>query len=174
MPDIVPLETIVSSILELRGKKVLIDRDIAKLYDIETRALKQAVRRNIKRFPEDFMFELTNEELINWRSQFVTSNSGINMGLRYNPMAFTEHGIAMLSSVLKSAKAIEINIQIIRAFVKMRELLSTNKQLAVKITELENKLDNHDETLVEIIQALKQLMSPDVKNKKQIGFKANE
>ena len=109
MTSIVPTESIVSKILFFRGEKVLLDRDLADLYGVETKVLKQAVRRNIKRFPDDFMFELTNEEFKNWRSQFVTSN-GHKMGLRYRPMAFTEQGVAMLSSVLRSDRAIEVNI----------------------------------------------------------------
>ena len=117
MTKIVPIESIVSKIIFLRGEKVLLDRDLAKLYRVQTKVLKQAVRRNIKRFPSDFMFELSKVEFEDWRSQFVTSNSD-KMGLRYKSMAFTEQGVAMLSSVLKSERAIEVNIAIMRAFVR--------------------------------------------------------
>jgi len=110
----VPIEVIISKIILVRSEKDLLDRDLAELYGVETKALKQAVRRNIKRFPDDFMFELSKEEFENWRSQFVTSNSD-KMGLRYRPMTFTEQGIAMLSSVLRSNRAIEVNIAIMRA-----------------------------------------------------------
>jgi len=117
-----PIELITGKILLVRGYKVMTDRDLADLYGVKTKALKQAVRRNLERFPSDFMFEMKNEEFVNWRSQFVTSNSD-KMGLRYRPMVFTEQGVAMLSSVLRSKRAVEINILILRAFVRIRELL---------------------------------------------------
>jgi hypothetical protein len=121
---LVPAELIEKKIYLIRGQKVLLDRDLAELYRVETKVLKQAVKRNIKRFPDDFMFELSKAEFTHWRSQFVTSKSD-KIGLRYSPMAFTEQGVAMLSSVLKSERAIEVNIQIMRAFVKLRS--SKNK-----------------------------------------------
>ena len=114
----------------------MLDRDLAELYGVQTRVLKQAVRRNIDRFPGDFMFELTDEEFQNWRSQFVTSKSD-RMGLRYKPMAFTEQGVAMLSSVLNSQRAIQVNIQIMRAFTKLRQLLSTHEKLKRKIEQMD-------------------------------------
>jgi phage regulator Rha-like protein len=126
--------------LLIRGKKVILDRDLAVLYEVQTKVLKQAVRRNAKRFPDDFMFELTTKEFENWRSQFVTSKSD-KMGLRYKPMAFTEQGVAMLSSVLNSERAIQVNIQIIRAFTKLREMLATHKDLQKKIVAMEGKYD---------------------------------
>ena len=141
MKDLVPLDRIISKIYYVRNKKVMLDRDLAELYGVKTKVLKQAVRRNMKRFPEDFMFELSKEEFENWRSQFVTSNSD-KMGLRHNPMAFTEQGVAMLSSVLNSDRAIQVNIQIMRAFTKLREMLSTHEELRKKIEAMENKYDS--------------------------------
>jgi hypothetical protein len=137
---IVNIERIEKLIYLIRGQKVMLDRDLAELYAVKTKVLKQAVRRNIARFPEDFMFELTKEEFENWRSQFVTSNRD-KMGLRYRPMAFTEQGVAMLSSVLNSERAIEVNILIMRAFVTLREMLATHKELEQKLIALEKKYD---------------------------------
>lgn len=125
-------EFIINKIYFVRGVKVMIDRDLAEMYGVETRKLKQAVKRNIERFPEDFMFEMTKEELSNWRSQFVTSNSD-KMGLRYAPFCFTELGVAMLSSVLNSDVAIQVNIQIIRIFNKMKEALLAHKDVLLAI-----------------------------------------
>jgi len=119
MSNIIPIQNIINKIYLFRDVKVMIDRDLAALYGIETKTLKQTVRRNIERFPDDFMFELNKTEFENWRSQFVTSNAD-KMGLRYAPMVFTEHGVLMLSSVLKSEKAIQVNIQIMRTFSKLR------------------------------------------------------
>jgi hypothetical protein len=166
---LVPTEVIVTKIIFLRGEKVLLDRDLAELYAVETRALKQAVRRNIKRFPEDFMFELTKEELEDWRSQFVISKSD-KMGLRYRPMAFTEQGVAMLSSVLNSDRAIEVNIAIMRAFVQLRKMIASNEELARKLEELEHKIEKHDEDIGLIFEAIRQLMTPPDTPPKKIGF----
>jgi len=170
MTKIVPIESIVSKIIFLRGEKVLLDRDLAELYGAETKVLKQAVRRNIKRFPSDFMFELSKEEFEDWRSQFVTSNSD-KMGLRYKPMAFTEQGVAMLSSVLKSERAIEVNIAIIRAFVILRQMLASNAELAHKLEEMEKK---YDERFKIVFEAIQQLMAPPQLKKKKIGFEVKE
>jgi hypothetical protein len=138
MPDLlIQEENIALSIYQIRGQKVMLDRDLAKLYGVETRTLKQAVKRNIKRFPPDFMFELKKEEFENWRSQFVTSNSD-RMGLRYAPFAFTEQGVAMLSSVLNSDRAIEVNIAIMRTFVKLRKAIMDSD-------EIRQRLDEHDD-----------------------------
>ncbi len=166
---LVPIEVIISKIILVRGEKVLLDRDLAELYDVETKVLKQAVRRNIKRFPNDFMFELTKEEFENWRSQFVTSNSD-KMGLRYKPMVFTEQGVAMLSSVLRSNRAIEVNIAIMRVFVQLRKMISSHKELAHKLSELEQRLEGHDEQIQVVFEAIKQLMAPPKKPRKKIGF----
>ena len=129
----IPDETITSKIFLIRDQKVMVDRDLAELYGVETKYLKRQVKRNTDRFPEDFMFELTKEEFANWRSQFVTSNSSNKMGLRYAPYVFTEQGVAMLSSVLNSPKAIAVNIKIIRVFTKLREMLFNNKDLLLRM-----------------------------------------
>jgi len=168
-PTLVPIEVIISKIIFVRGEKVLLDRDLAELYGVETKALKQAVRRNIKRFPDDFMFELSKEEFENWRSQFVTSNSD-KMGLRYRPMTFTEQGVAMLSSVLRSSRAIEVNIAIMRAFVQLRKMIASHDKLARKLAELEQHLEGHDEQIQVIFETIKQLMPLPKKPRKKIGF----
>jgi hypothetical protein len=170
---VVPAEVIVGKILILRGEKVLLDRDLAELYGVETRVLKQAVRRNRKRFPEDFMFELTKQEFEDWRSQFVISNSD-KMGLRYRPMAFTEQGVAMLSSVLNSDRAIEVNIAIMRAFVQLRKMIASHEELARKLAELEARIGEHDEHIQMIFDAIRELMKPPNEPKKRIGFKVSE
>jgi phage regulator Rha-like protein len=140
MTAVVPIEIIENKIYLIRNLKVMLDRDLADLYGVETKALKQAVRRNIKRFPADFMFELNRTEFENWRSQFVTSKSD-KMGLRHKPMAFTEQGVAMLSSVLKGDRAIQVNIQIMRTFTQLRKMLSTHEDLKKKIESMEKKYD---------------------------------
>ena len=134
------IQIIKSKILIIRGNKIMLDRDLAALYGVETRVLKQAVRRNIKRFPDDFMFQLSKEEFLNWRSQNVMSNAD-KMGLRYPPFAFTEQGVAMLSSVLNSDKAIDVNISIMRAFVLLRQHLTDYKDLKEQITKLEKEMN---------------------------------
>ncbi len=139
---IISEEAISNKIYFIRNQKVMLDRDLALLYGIETKVLKQAVKRNISRFPGDFMFELTKEEFSNWRSQFVTSNSD-KMGLRYAPMAFTEHGVLMLSSVLNSDKAIQNNIQIMLIFTKVRQMLLDTTDLKIDILQIQKKLENH-------------------------------
>ena len=159
--SLVPQESIEDKILLIRGKKVMLDRDLALLYEVQTKALKQAVRRNSKRFPDDFMFELTTQEFENWRSQFVTSNKE-KMGLRYKPMAFTEQGVAMLSSVLNSERAILVNIQIIRTFTKLREMLATHKDLQKKVVAMEGKYDKQFKI---VFDAIKQLLEPPEKPK---------
>lgn len=167
MEQIVPIETIQAKIIQIRGEKVLLDRDLAELYGVETKRLKQAVRRNKERFPEDFMFELSEQEFTAWRTQFVTSNTD-KMGLRHRPMAFTEHGVAMLSSVLRSNQAVQVNIAIMRAFVRMRQLLYSNKDLKVRIETMEKKYDGNFRI---VFAAIKELMEPAKKSKmKKIGF----
>jgi len=167
--SILPAENVINKILVIRNQKVILDRELALLYQVETRVLKQAVKRNIRRFPEDFMFQLTKDEFLTWRSQTVMSKSD-QKGLRYAPFAFTEQGVAMLSSVLKSDRAIEVNILIMRAFVKLRELISTHKKVADKLRELEEKFKKHDDQIVQIIQLINQLMAPPEKPKRKIGF----
>jgi len=139
---LVPIETIENKIFLIRGKKVMLDRDLAVLYGVKTQALNQAVKRNLRRFPEDFMFRLTHTEATNWISQFVMSKKQ-RMGIRRQPYVFTEQGVAMLSSVLKSERAIDVNIQIMRTFTKLREMLSSNHLLRKKLEELEKKYDSH-------------------------------
>lgn len=167
--QLLPVESVINKILVIRNQKVILDRDLAVLYNVETRTLKQAVRRNIKRFPEDFMFQLTKEEFMNWRSQIVMSSSD-QKGLRYFPFAFTELGVAMLSSVLKSERAIEVNILIMRAFVRLREIISTHKKVEEKLKEIDNNLKDHDEKILQIIQVINQLINPPEPAKKKIGF----
>ena len=161
-------EKIVNKIYFIRGMKVMLDFELSELYETETKQLKRQVRRNIERFPDDFMFELTLEEFSDLRSQFGTSSWG---GSRYTPMAFTEQGVAMLSSVLNSSTAIKVNIQIIRVFTRMKEMLLTNKDILLKLEQLENKVSQHDENIQMIFEALKQLINPPQEPRKRIGFK---
>lgn len=165
-------ETIANKIYFIRNQKVMLDRDLATLYGIETRVLKQAVKRNISRFPEDFMFELTKSEFENWRSQFVISNSD-KMGLRYLPMAFTEHGVLMLSSVLKSDKAIQVNIQIMRIFAKVRQMLLDTTELKIDILQIKKKLENHDKNIELVFSYLDELTEKKENEPKRttIGYK---
>jgi phage regulator Rha-like protein len=165
-----PEEEIISKIYEIRGLKVMIDRDLAELYGLATKVLKQAVKRNIERFPEDFMFEMTDDEFRNWRSQFVTSNSE-RMGLRYQPFCFTEQGVTMLSCVLNSKKAIETNIRIIRVFTKMREMLMTHKDILLKLEQFENRIGRNSENIQLIFKALKRFLNPPQEPRRQIGYK---
>jgi hypothetical protein len=159
----------------IRGQKVLLDFDLAQLYEVKTKALKQAVRRNIDRFPEDFMFQLTKEELEIWRSQIATSNPGAKMGLRHSPMAFTEQGIAMLSSVLKSSRAIKVNIAIMRVFVQLRQLSSQYEELAKLLDKIDKKTLKNSEDIKIIIKALNEIMSPkSPPEKRHIGFIDND
>jgi hypothetical protein len=170
----VPSERIAHSILLLRGQKVLLDADLAELYGVETRALVQAVKRNLDRFPADFMFQLDAEEATALRSQSVISNAGRG-GRRYAPYAFTEQGVAMLSSVLSSPQAIAVNIEVMRAFVRLREMLAGNKELAAKLGELERKLKGHDQAIAGILDAIRQLMAPPPAPKRRpIGFVTGE
>ncbi len=164
--EIIPIERIESSIYVMRGQKIMLDADLAELYQVETKVLVQAVQRNRKRFPDDFMFQLDEAENHSLRSQIVTSNEGRG-GRRYLPYAFTEHGVAMLSSVLRSERAVQMNILIIRAFMKLRELLATHKDLARKIEELENNQEQHS---LQINSIIKLLMKPDKKSRKPFGF----
>ncbi len=170
--DIVSTERIARWIYLLRGQKVLIDRDLATLYGVSTKALNQAVKRNADRFPADFMFQLNKQEMQSLRSQFVTLKRGQH--LKYFPFAFTEQGVAMLSSILKSERAVKVNIAIMRAFVKLREALETNRELARKFDELEKRVGKHDEEIAAIIEAIRQLMAPPAKPRREIGFHVRE
>lgn len=153
----------------IRGQKVMVDSDLADLYRVATKVFNQAVRRNFKRFPKDFMFRLTAKEMKILRSQIVTSSWG---GRRTLPYAFTEQGVAMLSSVLNSERAVQVNIAIMRAFVKLREILTTHRELAEKIAELENKYRQHDDKIQAVFDAIRELIEPpQVSPKRRIGFR---
>jgi hypothetical protein len=155
----------------IREQKVMVDSDLAELYGVETKYLKRQVKRNTNRFPEDFMFELTKEEFANWRSQFVTSNSSNKMGLRYAPYVFTEQGVAMLSSVLNSPKAIAVNIKIIRVFTKIREMLFNNKDLLLRMEKIERKLSSQNKNIEIVFQYLDELIEKKEKPVTKIGYK---
>ena len=165
-------ETISNKIYFIRNQKVMFDRDLAFLYGVETKRLKEQVKRNISRFPEDFMFELTKEEFSNWRSQFATSNSD-KMSLRYLPMVFTEHGVLMLSSVLKSDKAIQTNIQIMRIFTKVRQMLLDTTEIKIDILQIQKKLENHDKNIELVFSYLDELTEKKENEKPRIkiGYK---
>jgi len=167
--DLIPIETIKNKILLIRGQKVMLDRDLAKLYGVSTKRLNEQVKRNIKRFPEDFMFQLRKDEFENWKSQIAISNYK-KMGLRRKPYVFTEQGVAMLSSVLNSERAILVNVQIIRAFTKLRQMLLTHKDLKRKIENMEKK---YDQQFKVVFDAIRELLEPPLKPKKRIGFKQN-
>jgi len=186
--EIIPTEQIALRIRHFRGEKVLLDFDLAALYGVETRALNQAVRRNADRFPADFMFQLSSEETetlsqlvtpsvaghdVSNSSQIVMS-SGKYRGKRYRPYAFTEQGVAMLSSVLNSESAVKMNIAIMRAFVQLRRALETNRELARRFSELERRIDKHDAEIDAILEAIRQLMAPPEKPRREIGFHVRE
>ena len=191
--EIVPAQRIAQKILYLRGQKVMLDYDLAALYGVETRVLNQAVKRNAARFPDDFMFRLNAEEMRSLRSQIVildrqgaeneaiASNRSqfVTGSLKHRekksrPYAFTEQGVAMLSSVLNSARAVKVNIAIMRAFVKLRETLETNRELARKFAELEKHVGKHDVKIDAILEAIRQLMAPPEKPRREIGFHVRE
>lgn len=167
---LVPTEYIAQSIVALRSQRVLLDSDLAVLYGVETKRLNEQVRRNRGRFPEDFIFELTDEEFANLKSRFATSSWG---GRRKRPLAFTEHGAIMTATVLNSPRAIKMTIHVVRAFVELRDLLASNRQLAEKFSELERKVSSHDQTIVGILKTMRQLMHPPLPKKRPIGFMAN-
>jgi ORF6N domain len=182
--EVIPTEQIALRIRHFRGEKVLLDFDLAALYGVETRMLNQAVRRNADRFPADFMFQLSIEETetlsqlvtpaaaghdVSNSSQIVMS-SGKYRGKRYRPYAFTEQGVAMLSSVLNSESAVKMNIAIMRAFVQLRRALETNRELARKFSELERRIDKHDEEIAAILEAIRQLMAASENPRREIGF----
>ena len=157
----------------IRGHKVMIDVDLAELYGVGTRALNQQVQRNLKRFPEDFMFQLTKEEAESLRSQFVTSKS-THGGRRFRPYAFTEHGVAMLSSVLNSERAIEVNISIMRAFIRLRQMMESNEGLNRKFAAVIKKLATHDQYFKVVFDELRKLAEQPTSPRKQIGFRADD
>ena len=167
--SIVPVERIEKAILLVRKQKIMLDADLAALYGVETRVLVQAVKRNIERFPEDFMFQLSREEFAVLRSQSVTSSDW--GGRRYPPYAFTEQGVAMLSSVLRSQQAIQVNIEIMRAFIRLRQMLASHAALARKLDALEKK---YDAQFKEVFEAIRQLMAPPEPKRRAIGFRKGE
>jgi hypothetical protein len=183
MPDTqptFPIERIERAILILRGEKVMLDADLAALYEVETKRLVEAVKRNLDRFPKDFMFQLSPEEFdhlrsqsatSNLKSQFVTSKPDGRGGRRYPPYAFTEQGVAMLSSVLRSKRAVAVNIEIMRTFVRLRQMLATHKDLARKIAALEKKYDAQFKV---VFDALRALMEPPTQSKQRGGFRASD
>jgi hypothetical protein len=191
--EIIPIERIAQAVRWVRGEKVLLDFDLAALYGVPTKTLNQAVKRNAARFPEDFMFQLNAEETHFLRSQFVTSKSQTidsqrisqnwsqfvtssrkYRGGRYRPYAFTEQGVAMLSSVLNSGRAVKVNIAIMRAFVRLRQTLETNRELAREFEQLEMRVGKHDEEIAAILEAIRQLMASPEKPRREIGFHVRE
>jgi hypothetical protein len=176
-PIDLPGERIEAKILLVRGHKVMLDADLAALYGVTTKRLNEQVRRNLERFPADFMFQLTDQELGILRSQFATSSSPTRLawgGRRTAPYAFTEHGAIMAATVLNSPRAIEVSVYVVRAFVRLREMIAANKEFARKLEELERRLDTHDQAITEILRAIRQLMAPPVTKKRPIGFVAPE
>ncbi len=168
--ELIPQEIIEGKIFLIRGKKVMLDRDLAVLYGVETKVINQAVKRNSQRFPEDFMFQLSTEETQQFlRSQFVTLKRGQHY--KYLPYVFTENGVAMLSSVLNTERAIQVNIQIMRTFTRLREIIATHKDLARRLDDLEKKYDSQFKV---VFDALRALMAPPVKPKRKIGFDLKE
>ena len=164
-----------SLITTMRNQKVIIDRDLAEIYGVETRRLNEQVKRNPERFPEDFMFRLTKEEADFWvrsRSQIATLKRGKN--IKYLPYAFTEHGAIMAANVLNSPQAVRMSVFVVRAFVKLRELLSTHKELTYKLAQLERKLQNHDESIQSLVVAIRQLMVPPEPKRRPIGFRLGD
>lgn len=177
MQEIVPIERIENKIYVIRGQKVMLDKDLSELYGVPTKALNQAVKRNMKRFPADFMFQLTWTETERIRSQIVTLNQASQKRgnhIKHLPHAFTEQGVSMLSSVLSSPRAIEINILIMRAFVRLRKVLNTNKDLSYLFKELKHKVDGHDIEIGLIIRAIEKMITIEKKPKGKIGFITNK
>ncbi|MBP9152586.1 MAG: ORF6N domain-containing protein [Flavobacteriales bacterium] len=175
----VPDEIVLNKIYLIRGEKVMLDRDLAELYGVETKRLKEAVRRNLDRFPEDFMFEMDKEEFQNWRTQFATSNSSDAMGLRYAPFCFTKQGVAQLSSVLNSERAIAVNIQIIRLFTRMRKLILTHQEVFAQLEAIRKTVAGHDERIDLIFEYIGQLEQSkqqelNQQNRKKIGYRRED
>ena len=167
--SLIPVDRIEKAILLIHGQKVMLDADLAELYGVETRVLVQAVKRNLERFPEDFMFQLSQEEFAILRSQIVTSSDW--GGRRYRPYAFTEQGVAMLSSVLRSQRAVQVNIEIMRAFIRLRQMLASHVELARKLDALEKK---YDAQFKQVFEAIRQLMAPPEPKRRPIGFRKGD
>jgi hypothetical protein len=170
----IPVELVKGRIYLIRGQKVLLDEDLAEMYGVETKRLNEQVRRNISRFPADFMFQLDECEYAGLRSQSATLKGGRGAHRKYLPNVFTEQGIAMLSSVLNSERAVQVNIAIMRAFVQMRELAASNRELARRLDELEKKFAGHDRQFVAVFDAIRRMVQPEEKGRKMIGFKVEE
>jgi ORF6N domain len=168
-----PVEHITRSILILRGQRVILDRELAAIYGATTKRLNEQVKRNRDRFPEDFMFQLTAEEAERSRSQIATLNSGRGQNIKYRPYAFTEHGAIQVANVLNSPRAIAMGVYVVRAFVRLRDLLASNKALAQKLNDLEHKLRNHDEVIAAILSAIRELMNSPPPKRRGIGFTAD-
>lgn len=169
---LVRLDNAESTIYLIRGQRVMLDSDLAQVYDVSTKQLNQQLKRNKNRFPEDFAFQLTTKEFTSLRSQIVTSKT--RGGRRYLPWAFSEHGALMLAGVLNSEIAIQASVRVVRAFVRLREMVAANAQLATKLKDLERRRDSHDEAIVDLFAALKRLLEPEPKAKREIGFHVRE
>ena len=170
--NLITIENLAQRILLIREHKVMLDADLADLYGVTTKRFNEQVKRNLERFPSDFMFQLNDEERSALRSQIATSNNGRG-GRRYAPYVFTEHGAIMAATILNSPKAIEMSVFIVRAFVQLREILSSHKELAAKLESLEQKVGSHDQAIAGLIDAIRQLMSSPVPAKRPIGFMAD-
>ena len=175
---VVPDELIMNKIYYIREQKIMIDRDLSELYGVQTKRLKEAVRRNVDKFPGHFMFEMTKDELQDWRTQIATSNFSDKMGLRYAPFCFTEHGVLQLANVLKSGRATQMSVRIIEVFIKMREMLLTHKDILLKLEQIENKLLIQDGKIHEtqdniqlIFAYIKELLNPEQVPRKKVGYK---
>jgi cell division septum initiation protein DivIVA len=184
MKELIPSEMIERKILMIRGQKVIIDSELAELYDVTTKHLNQQIKRNISRFPKDFMFQLTEKETASMRSQIVTASdsdavrsqnaTASKRNVRYLPYAFTEHGVIMAASVLNSQRAIDVSVYVVRAFSRLRQMLAANKELAQKLSELERKVESHDGAIRSLVTAIRQLMAAPEPKEKKIGFIVKE
>ena len=172
MSTIQSIDAVVGRIHLVRGQKVMLDADLAELYGVPTKRFNEQVKRNFDRFPADFMFQLADEEYAALRSQIATSNTGRG-GRRYAPYVFTEHGAIMAATILNSPKAVEMSVFVVRAFVQLREMISTHKELAAKLDELDRKVSSHDQAIAGLIDAIRQLMTSPAQKKRGIGFMAD-
>jgi hypothetical protein len=170
---LIPVEHIAQSILILRGQRVLLDSELAVVYGVTTKRFNEQVKRNLVRFPADFMFQISTDEATALRSQFATLKTGRGAHRKYLPYAFTEHGAIMAATILNSSRAVEMSVHVVRAFVQLRDLLASNRELADKFSELERKVSSHDQAIVGILKAIRELMHTPVPKKRPIGFTAN-
>ncbi|MBI2841786.1 MAG: ORF6N domain-containing protein [Armatimonadetes bacterium] len=171
---IIPVESVTDTILILRGQRVILDSDLARLYGVSTGQFNQAVKRNLDRFPPDFMFQLTEEEHKSLRSQIVTLKAGRGQHRKYLPYAFTEHGAVMAASVLKTQRAVEVSVYVVRAFIQLRELLGTRTEIGRKLDELEQRLDGHGEQIKLILEAIQALIALPDPSDRRIGFRSKQ